>query len=620
MKLRTKTVIGVAVIEAIAAAVLLYLMLSYIADTNYDAAEKRAQSTADLLASSLTDAVLAFDLATIESVAKTVISQEDITHVRVVERSGIAMAEVFRDGNDSSQRFALDATDSLEATAPIALGDELRATVSVGINTAYIPELISDARHRGLMVAGSEMLLVALFSGLLGIYVTRKLKRLEDAANRIGEGDLHTPIPFEGQDEVAGVAQALESMRAQVEQARSDLLKAKGMVEAKNLELIEIHRKRNQLFGMVAHELRTPVAAISMMADHVDDLEWTRDRKHIQQSAKDLLNTIDDMRLLINPEVSRPIRPEVFTVGELNGAIASNVASIVAATGVRYQQYNAIAMALVDDEFRTDAYRVRVAVSNIVKNACLHSEGTQVWMVSRLYTDQGEDFLEWLVADNGVGIPEDQVERLFNPGERGDSKAEGTGLGLHITKNWIEEIGGAVQHRSWAKGGSEFMIRVPLIRANDVQSVETINDVVNTDRLEQLMSQLNVLIVEDEAMLRMLGQKLVSELVASVQLAENGSVGLQAFDSSKHNLVLTDYFMPEISGVEFSRRLRESGYKGVIIGITAATIGTQRDEMLQAGVDMVLPKPLNAETFKNGIAQLMRAGRFDDLRNGKASS
>ena len=617
MKLRTKTVIGVAVIEAIAAAVLLYLMLSYIADTNYDAAEKRAQSTADLLASSLTDAVLAFDLATIEAVAKTVISQEDITHVRVIERSGIAMTEVFKDGQDSSQQFAVDAANTLEATAPIALGDELRADVFVGMSTAYIPKLISDARQRGLMVAGTEMLLVALFSGLLGIYLTRKLKRLEDAAKRIGEGDLSTPIPFEGQDEVDGVAEALESMRAQVEQARSDLLKAKDIVEAKNFELTEAHKKRNQLFGMVAHELRTPVAAISMMTDHIDDLEWGRDRKHIQESAKDLLNTIDDMRLLINPELPRPVRRAAFTIKELNGGVAASVASIVAATGVQYQQYNATPMALVDDELSTDTYRVRVAVTNIVKNACLHSGGTRVWLVSRLYTDQGEDFLEWLVGDNGSGIPEDQVERLFNAGERGDSKAEGSGLGLHITKSWIEEIGGAVQYRSGVKSGSEFMIRVPLIRANNAHSEE---DVVNTDRLEQLMGQLNVLMLEDEAMLRLLGQKLVSKLVASVQVAENGSDGLKVFDPSKHNLVLTDYFMPEITGVEFARRLRGLGYTGVIIGVTAATLGDQRDEMLQAGVDMVLLKPLNAEMFKNSIAQLMAAGRFDDLRNGEASS
>lgn len=164
------------------------------------------------------------------------------------------------------------------------------------------------------------------------------------------------------------------------------------------IELEEVARKRSQLFGMVAHELRTPVAAISMMTDEHDTEEWQNDRQAIKRTVGDLLNTIDDMRLLINPELVRPVRPEDFTVSDLNGAIASSVASIVAATGVQYQQYNALAMPLIDDEFNADTYRVRVAVTNIVKNACLHSRGSQVWMVSRMYTDQGEDFLEWLVA------------------------------------------------------------------------------------------------------------------------------------------------------------------------------------------------------------------------------
>lgn len=414
-------------------------------------------------------------------------------------------------------------------------------------------------------------------------------------------------------DDLRSLRDRLSWTNQKLEESNKRLAAANALLEARA-------KKRNQLFGMVAHELRTPVAALSMMVNEHTPEEWQKDRKVVTRTVGDLLNTIDDMRLLINPELARPVRLEGFTISDLNGAVASSVASIVAATGVQYQQYNAIAMPLIDDEFSTDTYRVRVAVSNIVKNACLHSRGTQVWVVSRMYTDQGDDFLEWLVADNGVGIPEGQIERLFAAGERGDSEAEGSGLGLFITKSWIEEIGGAVQYRPRAKGGSEFMVRVPLIKASDVQPDEPCEDLVGMGRLETVMSQLNVLMVEDDAVLLMLGQKLVAKLVGSLQVAENGSDGLEAFDPSKHNLVLTDYFMPDMSGVEMSRKLREQGYKGVIIGITAATIGEQREEMLQAGVDMVLPKPLNAEIFKSGIAQLMDDGRFDDLLSGEVSS
>ena len=383
--------------------------------------------------------------------------------------------------------------------------------------------------------------------------------------------------------------------------------------EAARAELADQARKRNDLFGMVAHELRTPVAAISMMATEKDPKEWQSSKNDILRSSRDLLNTIDDMSLLINPELKRPIRPEAFSVNDLNATVASSVASIVASTGVQYQQYNAIALPLVDDEFTADTYRVRVVITNLVKNACLHSRGTNVWMFSRMaMTSQGGEYLEWVVGDNGTGIPEDQIDGLFKAGVRGDSEAEGTGFGLYIAKNWIEEINGSIDFRPRKKGGSEFIVRLPLVPA-DGKTATTVDQApeIHT-QLEDVLPKLNVLLAEDEAMLRMLAQKLLSRMVGTIKAAQHGRDGLEQFDSTV-NLVLTDYFMPEMSGVELTKQLRQQGYTGVILGITAATIGEKRQDLLDAGVDMVLPKPLNAEMFRNTISQLISEGRFDDL-------
>lgn len=380
-----------------------------------------------------------------------------------------------------------------------------------------------------------------------------------------------------------------------------------------NNELIEVQLKRNQLFGMVAHELRTPVAAISMMCKEHDAKHWELDRKRVEDITKDLLNTIEDMSLTINPDLKRPIRLETFSVSALNANVAASVASIVASTGVSYQQTNAMPISLGDTEFITDTYRVRIAVTNLVKNACLHSNGTDVYMLSRLVIHESKNHLEWLVSDNGTGIPPEKIQRLFKAGERGDTQAEGTGLGLHITKTWIEEIGGAVEYRSRVGGGSEFLIRVPLISVSNQQAVESSNAAPNHDQLNAVMGCLNVLIVEDEPMLRILLQKLLSRLIKNVRTTDNGKQGLASFDPIFHNLVITDYFMPEMSGIEMIRRMREQGYMGVIIGLTAATIGQQREEMLASGADRVLSKPMDSLMFNKVIAELIDEGRFDDV-------
>lgn len=379
-------------------------------------------------------------------------------------------------------------------------------------------------------------------------------------------------------------------------------------------DLRSVESKRNQIFGMVAHELRTPVAAISMMAQQHDDDEWLQDRDDLKRTARDLLNTIDDMRMVINPTLARPIRSETFTVQQLNASVAANVASIVSASGVRYEQANAIPMVFNELEFSSDTYRVRIAVTNVVKNACIHSQGDKVWMISRLYMGRNEkQYLEWLVMDNGVGIPEDEIERLFRSGERGESKAEGSGLGLFITKSWIEEIGGKVEYRRRSRGGSCFGIRVPLVSPSEQSSAAVENEKVQRQKVLSYTAKLNVLFVEDEIMLRMLGQKLLSTMVNDIDVAVNGVEGLSRFDPAYHNIVMTDYFMPEMSGVDMIRQLRADGFDGPIIGVTAATIGEQTGEMLNAGADLVLPKPLTKDSFTGAIAELASKRRLVEV-------
>jgi len=379
-------------------------------------------------------------------------------------------------------------------------------------------------------------------------------------------------------------------------------------------DLRSVESKRNQIFGMVAHELRTPVAAISMMAQQHDDDEWLQDRDDLKRTARDLLNTIDDMRMVINPTLERPIRSETFTVQQLNASVAANVASIVSASGVRYEQANAIPMVFNELEFSSDTYRVRIAVTNVVKNACIHSQGDKVWMISRLYMGRNEkQYLEWLVMDNGVGIPEDEIERLFRSGERGESKAEGSGLGLFITKSWIEEIGGKVEYRRRSGGGSCFGIRVPLVSPSEQSSAAVKDEKVQRQKVLSYTAKLNVLFVEDEIMLRMLGQKLLSTMVNDIDVAVNGVEGLSRLDPTHHNIVMTDYFMPEMSGVDMIRQLRADGFDGPIIGVTAATIGEQIGEMLNAGADLVLPKPLTKDSFIGAIAELARKRRLDEV-------
>lgn len=379
-------------------------------------------------------------------------------------------------------------------------------------------------------------------------------------------------------------------------------------LQTANDALQTLQRKRDQLFGMVAHELRTPVAAITMMVNESSDSEFVDRKLDILRSSRDLLNTIDDMRMLVNPDLKRPIRDEPFTVEDINDQISTSVASIVSATGMQYLQYTALPVRFRTHSFTSDSYRVRHAVSNLIKNACLHSEGTRVSLISRIHQDGlGNEYLQWVVLDDGVGIPESVADRLFDAGERGDSAADGSGYGLYIAKNWIEELGGAVHYRlrTGVNSGSEFRVSIPLVRP----VAEVLKDPCKEDAcvVDRKLLPLRVLLVEDEATLRMLGQKLIGRIVEQVDVADNGATALEQFDED-YDLVLTDYFMPQMNGDEMIRTLRENGFGGPIVGVTAATIGKQQEELLAAGANLVLMKPLTRDSLLDAFANLSDQG------------
>lgn len=378
--------------------------------------------------------------------------------------------------------------------------------------------------------------------------------------------------------------------------------------------LAEKDRKNQVIFGVLAHELRTPVAAIEMLSQHGSD-EWLKDKEVVNSAARDLLHSIDDMKMLINPDLKREKRIEATTVDQLNASISAMVASTLASTGVLYEQMTLVPDDIATQQLLTDSYRVKASITNLIRNACLHSEGSRVWCITSLSLNKtGNRFIHWTVCDNGKGISNEIVSALFKPYSRGDSKAEGTGLGLYVAKTWIEEIGGSVSYRQ-RETGSEFSVLVPLdsdhreLVAGAGVAVQGLGDV------SDVASQLRVLLVEDDKVLQMVTARMLSKLFSHVEVASDGAEGLNRAEAG-FDLILTDYFMPNMTGVQMISKLRERGYTQPILGATAATIAGQDQEMIAAGANQVLLKPINSEVILESVQTLLTEGFYKDIARG----
>ena len=385
---------------------------------------------------------------------------------------------------------------------------------------------------------------------------------------------------------------------------RTDITAEKTLSES----LLDIQKRNKQMYGIIAHELRTPVSAIEMMTHHESE-EWINDKHQVALAAKDLLHSIDDMKMLVNPELKREIHLESTTVAQLNTAINSMVASAIALNHIEFKQITKLPDQLESLSFTTDAYRIKACVTNLIRNACLHSEGSMIWCSTDSQLDQdGNTLLRWTISDDGKGISAVQQRKMFKAFERGDTQSKGTGLGLHIAKSWIQEIGGNLQYRRLSPG-SEFTLTVPL---KPVRESEPSGDLsLPFEDIEQYAKQLKVLFVEDDKLLQMVTPKLLGPLFAAFDLANDGLEGLE-MAKGDYDLILTDYFMPNMTGVEMTQKLRQEGDLRPIISATAATIGKESQELIDAGVDLVLPKPLSKESILKALHSLSQQGKLSN--------
>jgi len=214
------------------------------------------------------------------------------------------------------------------------------------------------------------------------------------------------------------------------------------------------------------------------------------------------------------------------------------------------------------------------------------------------------------IEDDGRGIPEADRERLFEPFERGQTLANGTGVGLYIVRQWVGLMGGTVGIRSSQFGGARFDICIPL-RFEDSPADQGSRTLPQLEVVQKSLASKRVLLAEDDPVLRKVVKRQLEQLLQlEVTAVENGQAALNLLEDNPYDLLITDYFMPGLDGRKLILTLRERGITLPIMGITAATIGEERNELTSAGADAVLTKPIKKEALITELTRLMDEGRI----------
>ena len=361
---------------------------------------------------------------------------------------------------------------------------------------------------------------------------------------------------------------------------------------------------QQQLLSIISHELRTPAATLKMLIDELGEASLAEQLPLLRETSEHLMAVLQDMRQAINPQQNLPRQLRVFHPNRLLESVTSQVRRMAQAQSI------ALRMDLISDEqlrVKADLERCKLILLNLLKNAVMHSAGTEVSIQADLTQLVGDEpSMGFIIRDNGVGIAPPEIERILQPFERMqglEQGGDGAGLGLFIVKQSIKELGGTFSLRSIASGGLEARVFIPVTRVES-ESTNLADASQESEKFQQRLAAMRVLVVEDDPVIRMVSQKLLAKRVGQVEVAENGAVGLEKIKSTAYDLILSDYFMPVMDGAEMIRQARASGINTPIISVTAAVLGEEAQELREAGANQILAKPISMKAFIDAVEQL----------------
>jgi len=375
--------------------------------------------------------------------------------------------------------------------------------------------------------------------------------------------------------------------------------------------------KQEQLFAIIGHELRTPASALKMLLAEQGVKALEPHGGLIDETVTHLLNVLDDMRIVTRPEL-------VLESPEVRGSVPSVIERSLPLVG-RLVVEKSLSVT-VDTSPTAGVHCVlreqllRQIVLNIVKNCALHAKASHLSLYIDAQDQGDEVFFTITFEDNGRGIKQEDQGKIFEAFGRGETESDGTGLGLHISRTYARNIlKGDLTYTDSDKGGALFTLTAVFPKT----SLKLENEERQRAKIDSVrfLEGLTILFAEDSPVLRMMTIKQLERQGAAVLAAEDGREALKRAHQETFDVVLTDIFMPNTDGYGLVAALRnEVGFKGPIIGVSAAVVGEEADKLLLAGANAVLPKPLNLSDLKAKVIEnfgLIQGAVAKTARDGK---
>ncbi len=435
--------------------------------------------------------------------------------------------------------------------------------------------------------------------------VTRLLRELRALTEIVGRGDFSRQIAYAGNDECGDLAEAFNWMTADLQKSRLPLLKAaesladtrERMVQSEKLSTV------GQFVAGVAHELNNPLAVVTGFSELLLEMkpdERMREQVEIIGKSAERCHKIVSNLL----RFSRVHRPEkkVIRVNDTIDEVVELMAYDLRTSNIEVvKDFEAVLPPIIADH-----HQLQQVFVNLLGNARQAVEAFRPdgRIILRSRASDGRVRVE--IADNGPGISPENKKRIFDPFFTTKPVGKGTGLGLSLVSEIVHDHSGTIELASELGHGATFIIELPIC-AESVPAGPVAKRAQQRRLQPPGTSGKFVLVIDDEEWFLTLARELLGAVGHAVELAVSGEAALAAVERRDYDVLVCDWKMPRMNGIEWYERLLESKphLAERVLFMSGEFIDPSFQEFLRRTERACLPKPLPIEEFRDAVDKIL---------------